>query len=411
MIPPKTVANVHKKYQALRTDLNERTRRHWAASEAMVLGHGGIAAVHKATGIAVSTIRTGLRELQTETVSATKQGVRQRVRRIGGGRKELVKHDPGIIPALESLVEPFTRGDPMSPLRWTCKTTRTLAEELRSQKHEISHTKVCGLLHDMGYTLQANRKTKEGPSHPDRNAQFQYINDSAKKELAAGEPVISVDSKKRELVGDFKNPGREWRPKGQPREVSLHDFATEELGKVAPHGIYLLNRNKGWVTVGIDHDTAEFAVASISKWWQRKGSKAYPNARKLTITADCGGSNGYKNRLWKYELQEFANRTGLVVKVHHFPPGTSKWNKIEHQLFSFISMNWRGRPLFTHATIVNLIASTRTKTGLEVDCVLDTNKYPAGKKVSDEDFEKINLKPDEFHGEWNYTISPQKEKI
>lgn len=408
MIPPETVETIRRKYEAIKDDFNERARRHWAASEAMVLGYGGITAVHKATGIAISTIRAGLRELKTfSKASGIKQDAK-RIRKKGGGRKKLTEHDPGLIAALNSLVEPFTRGDPMSPLRWTCKSTRTLAKELCKQKHEVSHTKVDTLLHEMGYTLQGNKKADEESSHPDRNAQFGHINNSVKKELAAGEPVVSVDSKKKELVGNFKNQGREWRPKGQPEEVSMHDFAIKGIGKVAPHGIYDLKLDEGWVTVGIDHDTAEFAVGSISKWWQDKGCKRYPNAKRLTITADCGGSNGYRNRLWKYRLQRFANKTGLVIQVHHFPPGTSKWNKIEHKLFSFISRNWRGRPLLSHAVIVNMIASTRTNTGLTVDCVLDTGKYPTGKKVPDDDFKKINIKYDEFHGEWNYTISPQK---
>jgi len=410
MIAPKTVATIRMKYEALNTDFNERTRRHWAASEAMVLGYGGITAVHKATGIAISTIRIGLRELQTTaTPSDIKQEVKH-VRKNGGGRKKLTEHDSEIIPVLNSLIEPFTRGDPMSPLRWTCKSTRTLAKKLCNQKHKISHSKVCDLLHGMGYTLQANKKTRGDSNHPDRNAQFEYINNSVKKEQVAGEPVVSVDTKKKELIGDFKNPGREWRPKGQPEKVRIHDFPLKGLGKVTPHGIYDLKLDRGWVTVGIDHDTAEFAVESISKWWQKSGCRAYPNARKLTITADCGGSNGYKNKLWKYKLQKFANKTGLTIHVHHFPPGTSKWNKIEHRLFSFISQNWRGRPLLNHAVIVNMIASTRTNTGMKVDCVLDAKKYPTGKKVSGEDFKKINIKYDKFHGEWNYAISPQKKK-
>lgn len=408
MVPQETIEIVQRKYNAIKPELDERARRHWAASEAMVLGHGGITAVHKATGIAISTIRIGLSELQ-KPINASAEGKKRRIRREGGGRKKIIDSDITLINDLENLIEPHTRGDPESPLRWTCKSTRNLAEELNRKGHNISHVTVSNLLHNLGYSLQSNRKTKDGASHPDRNAQFEYINNSVRKEIAAGESVISVDSKKKELVGDFKNPGREWRPKGEPEEVRVHDFPIKNLGKVTPYGIYELERNHGWVMVGIDHDTAEFAVSSIRKWWQKKGHERYPHIKKLTITADCGGSNGYKNRLWKHELQKFANTTGLAVQVHHLPPGTSKWNKIEHKLFSFISQNWRGRPLLSRTMIINMIASTKTKTGLKVDCVLDTNTYPTGKKVSEEDLKKINIKHDKFHGEWNYTIYPQNE--
>lgn len=395
---------IKKKFEALAPVLNEKTRRLVLGAEARAIGFGGVSLVSKATGIARNTISRGMRELDSpETIE------KDRIRKPGAGRKRLVEKDRALKPDLDKLVEPTTRGDPESPLHWTTQSTRKLAEALKSMGHKISHFTVAALLHSMGYSLQVNKKTKEGASHPDRNAQFGYINDSVKKQLAAGKPVISVDSKKKELVGDFKNPGREWRPKGQPRRVRIHDFPIKGLGKVTPYGIYELKRNEGWVSVGIDHDTAEFAVESITRWWQRKGCKAYPNARELTITADCGGSNGYRNKLWKYGLQRFANETGLIIRVHHFPPGTSKWNKIEHQLFSFITQNWRGRPLLTHAMIVNMIASTRTSTGLKVDCILDTGKYPTGRKVSDEEFEKINIKYDKFHGEWNYIICPQTD--
>ncbi len=408
MVPQETIEIIRRKYNAIRPDLDERARRHWAASEAMVLGYGGITTVHKATSIAISTIRIGLSELQ-KPINAPADRKKRRIRGEGGGRKKIIDSDITLINDLENLIEPHTRGDPESPLHWTCKSTRNLAEELNRKGHNTSHVTVGNLLHNMGYSLQSNRKTKDGASHPDRNAQFEYINNSVRKEVAADESVISVDSKKKELVGDFKNPGREWRPKGEPEGVRMHDFPIKDLGKVTPYGIYELERNHGWVTVGIDHDTAEFAVSTIRKWWQKKGCGRYSHTKKLTITADCGGSNGYKNKLWKHELQKFANTTGLAVQVHHFPPGTSKWNKIEHKLFSFISQNWRGRPLLSHTMIINMIASTKTKTGLKVDCVLDTRTYPTGKKVSEEDLKRINIKHDKFHGEWNYTIYPQND--
>ena len=403
MISPEIVSTIEIKYKKLKPNLNERVRRHWAASEAMALGYGGISAVYKATNIAISTIRIGIRELEKSNENLDQNQIRKK----GGGRKKATEHNPEIISILDTLIKPFSRGDPMSPLRWTCKSTRNLADEVCKQGYEISHNTLCQVLHEMGYSLQANKKTSEGKSHPDRNAQFENINSSAEKELAAGNPFVSVDSKKKEAVGNFKNNGREWRQKGDPRKTKMHDFPEKKKGKVAPHGLYDGNLNNGWVTLGIDHDTAEFAVGSISKWWYKKGCKVYPNAKKLTITADCGGSNGYKNRLWKYVLQKFANKTGLVIQVHHFPPGTSKWNKIEHKLFSFITQNWRATPLTSRAMIVNMIRSTTTRTGLKVDCVIDTKKYPTGKKVSDEEFKKINIKYSEFHGEWNYIISPQ----
>jgi len=405
IIPQETISIIQRKYEIMKSNLNEQTRRLWAATEAIGLGYGGISAVHKATRIAISTIRIGLNEIKNGNIDS------ECIRRKGGGRKKITEHDPEIIQALEKLIEPFTRGDPESLLLWTCKSTRILAEELCHQNHKISHNKVYELLSKRGYSLQSNKKTKEGSSHSDRNAQFEYINNSVKKEIFLGEPAISVDSKKKELVGNFKNPGREWRPKGQPREVMMHDFPIKSLGKVIPHGIYEIDRNVGWVTLGIDHDTAEFAVASIWKWWNMNKSRTYSDAKKLTITVDCGGSNGYRNRLWKYELQKFSNKTGLIIQVHHLPPGTSKWNKIEHRLFSFISQNWKGRPHLTHATIINTISSTKTKTGLKVDCVLDIEKYPTGKKISDDDFNKINIQRHEFHGEWNYNIYPQNMKF
>ena len=394
---------IGRKFESLAPALNEKAWRLALGAEARAIGHGGISLVSKATGVTRNTISRGMKELESPEIVGS-----SRIREVGAGRKRLVEKDTTLREDLDRMIEPTTRGDPESPLRWTTKSTRNLADALRTKGHRISHFTVMCLLHEAGYSLQSNNKTREGSSHPDRNAQFRHINDSARKEMAAGRPIISVDSKKKELVGDFKNPGRDWLPKGQPTEVRIHDFTIKELGKVVPYGVYDLKLDDGWITVGIDHDTAEFAVETISKWWQNKGCRTYPDTRKLTITADCGGSNGYRNRLWKYELQRFANRTGLTIQVHHFPPGTSKWNKIEHRLFSFISMNWRGRPLLTHAVIINMISSTHTNTGLKVDCVMDAKKYPTGLKVTDQDYDKINTKPDQFHGEWNYTIHPQK---
>jgi hypothetical protein len=308
---------------------------------------------------------------------------------------------------LEKLVEPVTRGDPESPLRWTSKSLRRLSAELGKQGYPASHTLVSHLLHEAGYSLQANRKTREGANHPDRDAQFKHINRRVRGQLRRNEPAISVDTKKKELIGDFKNSGREWRPRGEPEEVRVHDFLDKRLGKAIPYGVYDLGRNTGWVSVGVDHDTASFAVNTIRRWWKSMGKKAYPQARSLLITADSGGSNGTRVRLWKWELQRFADETGLTIHVCHLPPGTSKWNKIEHRLFSFISQNWRGRPLLTHATIVNLIGRTKTQTGLTVRCVLDRRKYPKEVKIRDEQMRTIRLKPDRFHGEWNYAINPQ----
>lgn len=397
-------ADIRQRYEILSPTLNERSRRLWAASEAQAIGHGGIAAVRRATGLSYPTIARGISDLRSPSAANT-----SRTRRPGGGRKAAEIVDPTLKAALERLVEPVSRGDPESPLRWTSKGTRLLASELGSQGHQVSHTVIAGLLHEMGYSLQANRKTKEGSSHPDRNAQFEHINARVEAQLAAGAPAISVDTKKKELVGDFKNAGRDWRPKGEPEKVRVHDFEIKELGKVAPYGVYDIARSEGWVSVGVDHDTASFAVATIERWWKRLGRKAYPKARSLVITADGGGSNGSRVRLWKWELQQFADRSGLTISVCHLPPGTSKWNKIEHRLFSFISQNWRGKPLLTHATIVNLIGSTRTTTGLTVHCELDKNTYPKGVVVSDEQVAQIQLKPDDFHGEWNYEIRPRAE--
>ena len=396
---------IWKRYQLLSPTLNERTRRQWAGAEARAIGRGGIGIVRRATGLSYPTITRGIKELSAPSEAGT-----TRTRRPGGGRKPAEIVDPRLKEALERLVEPVSRGDPESPLRWSSKGTRKLARELQCEGHEVSHTVIAGLLHELGYSLQANRKTKEGSRHPDRSAQFEHINAHVQAQLAAGEPAISVDTKKKELVGDFKNAGREWCPKGEPEKVRVHDFEIKELGKVAPYGVYDLARNVGWVSVGIDHDTAAFAVATIATWWKRLGRKAYPKAQSLVITADGGGSNGSRVRLWKWELQKFADRSGLKISVCHLPPGTSKWNKIEHRLFSFISQNWRGKPLLTHATIVNLIAATRTTTGLKVHCVLDENAYPKGVEVSDEQVAQIQIERDPFHGEWNYVIRPRMKR-
>jgi len=392
---------VRERFAALAPYLDERLRRLVAAAEAKALGRGGAAAVARATGVSRRAIALGLKELQEAPAVAP-----ERVRRPGGGRKRLVDIDAALQRDLEALLAPYSRGDPQSPLRWTCKSVRQLAAELQGQGHGISHTVVAELLQQMGYSLQGNRKTLEGSAHPDRNGQFEHINQRVEAAQAGGQPVISVDTKKKELVGDFKNSGREWRPKGQPEAVRVHDFVIPELGRAAPYGVYDLTDNTGWVNVGIDHDTAAFAVESIRRWWLAMGRPRYPAATQLLITADGGGSNGYRVRLWKQQLQELANQTGLAISVCHFPPGTSKWNKIEHRLFSFITQNWRGKPLVSHEVIVQLIAATRTATGLQVRCELDTNTYPQGVKVSDQEMAQLNLTRDEFHGEWNYTLAP-----
>jgi len=394
---------IAEKFRALAGELNERQRRLWAATEARAAGRGGIAATARATGIAVDTIRKGIAEL--ESGARLDPG---RVRRPGGGRKPLTEIDSTLLADIERLVDRDCRGDPESLLRWTSKSVRNLAEALRLMGHRVHYTSVAKLLRGSGYSLQANRKSREGASHPDRDAQFHHIDQIAKAAVAAGQPVISVDTKKKELVGDFKNSGREWRPQGEPELVRVHDFKDKELGKAIPHGVYDLACDEGWVTVGIDHDTAQFAVNSIRSWWQHLGRARYPDATALTITADCGGSNGNRTRLWKVELQKLADETGLEIQVCHFPPGTSKWNKIEHRLFSFITMNWRGKPLVSLETIVNLIAATTTRTGLEVYARLDTGFYPDKIRVPDAEFKAINLyRHDEFHPEWNYTIKPR----
>ena len=393
------------RYDILERYLNERQRRLYAAVEAKVLGHGGIKRVWKATGVARCSILAGLKELKQEA----QEGEVVRVRRAGAGRKKLVEQYPGVREALDRLVRPVTRGDPESLLRWTCKSLTQLARALNAQGHTISHTSVGSLLKEMGYSLQGNRKTLEGTSDPDRNAQFEYINKKAEAALIAGQPVISVDTKKKEMVGQYKNAGKEWRPEGEPEKVKVYDFVDEKLGRANPYGVYDLANNIGWVSVGTDHDTASFAVSTIRQWWSAMGKATYPEAKELMIMADGGGSNGSRVRLWKLELQRLADELKLTIRVSHFPPGTSKWNKIEHRLFSHISMNWRGQPLVSHEVIVNLIAATTTNKGLKVYAGLDSNLYQTGIKVTDREFSAINLVRDDFHGEWNYAINPSTE--
>ncbi|HJZ15444.1 MAG TPA: ISAzo13 family transposase [Stellaceae bacterium] len=397
-------AAIRLRYEALGPILDERGRRRFAAAEALAAGHGGVTAVARITGVARSTIDRGLAELRGDAAPAAAP---ERVRRKGGGRRPLVVTDPSLLPDLKELVEPTTRGDPMAPLLWTAKSLRHLAAGLGDLGHRVCHNVVADLLRAMGYSLQANRKTLEGTSHPDRDAQFGYLNAQVTEALAAGEPAISVDTKKKELVGDFKNGGREYRPKGQPEPVRVHDFLIPELGRAAPYGVYDIADNAGWVSLGIDHDTASFAVNAIRRWWQAMGRARYPQATRLVVTADCGGSNGARVRLWKRELQALANELGIAITVCHLPPGTSKWNKIEHRLFSFITQNWRGRPLVSYQTIVQLIAATTTDAGLKVQCEIDPNTYPAGVRVSDAEMDAIIIQRHEFHGDWNYTISPQ----
>ena len=391
------------KFEVLARVLDERTRRLVAAAEAEALGFGGVTAVAHASGLSRGTVIRGMAELKTTPKPARDQ----RIRRRGAGRKRTVDQDATLQRDLESLVEPVTRGDPESALRWTCKSVRQLAAQLNRMGHKTSHRMVAEILHGMDYSLQANRKTLEGSSHPDRDAQFRHISDKIREFQADRQPVISVDTKKKELVGDFKNNGRELRPKGDPEKVRVHDFVIPELGRAAPYGVYDVTQNAGWVSVGVDHDTAAFAAQSIRRWWESMGAAAYPNAGQLLITADSGGSNGARVRLWKLELQKLADETGLEISICHLPPGTSKWNKIEHRLFSFISQNWRGKPLVSHQVIVNLIAATTTKTGLRVRAEVDPAKYPKGVKVSDKDVAAIRIERDTFHGEWNYTILPR----
>jgi len=402
-----TEQDVRRKYEALSPLMDERMRRCWAGVEADVIGEGGIAIVERATGMSRTTIRAGRDEARAGLQGADLV----QVRRTGGGRPRLEEEDPGLMTELESLVDPVTRGDPESPLRWTSKSTRKLAAELTERGKSISPQKVGQLLFSLGYRLNAAQKTLEGTNHPDRNEQFEFINDRVEAYQARSAPVISVDTKKKELVGDFKNAGREWQPMGEPVAVRVHDFIDPELGKAIPYGVYDLGRNEGWVNVGIDHDTPEFAVTSIARWWSQMGRKVYPNASELLITADAGGSNGYRSRLFKIELQKFADRTGLSIGVSHFPPGTSKWNRIEHRLFCHITENWRGRPLLDHETVVQLIGATRTTTGLRVKAKLDRRSYPTGQKVTDAQMREVHLIEEDFHGDWNYTIVPRTKEF
>jgi transposase len=398
---------IESKYASLKPVLDERARRLWAAVEARSIGRGGISRVSEATGLSRVTIRAGLKEIGHPHPAWAGEADAGRIRRPGGGRKPLVDQDTRLLATLESLVDPVTRGDPMSPLRWTCKSAAKLAEGLRSRGHAVSERTVNRLLHDLGYSLQSNRKTIEGRQHPDRDAQFQYINRRVKAFQGQGQPVVSVDTKKKELVGSYRNGGREWQPEGQPEEVKVHDFIDKGLGKAIPYGVYDMAANAGWVSVGVDHDTAEFAVESLRRWWRNMGVRANPRAKRLLITADGGGSNGSRCRLWKVELQKFADETGLSISVCHFPPGTSKWNKIEHRMFCHITENWRGRPLVSREVVVNLIGHTTTRTGLSIRSELDENSYPTGREVTAEQLESLSIRKDKFHGDWNYTILPK----
>ncbi len=395
------------KYEALAPVMDERTLRLWAGAEARSIGWGGISVVARATGLSRITVTAGLAELGLPIGTEGGAPALPRIRRPGGGRKLRTQEDPGLLTALEALIEPTTRGDPMSPLRWTCKSLRILAVELTSQGHQVSHQTVSELLTRLRYSQQGNRKTREGDDHPDRNAQFEHINARTTHYLKAGEPAISVDTKKKELIGDFKNAGREWQPEGEPEKVRTHDFIDPVLGKAIPYGVYDLANNEGWVNVGTDHDTPEFAVASIRRWWQMMGRKAFPDAASLLVMADAGGSNGYRPRLWKSELQRLANDLGLQIEVCHFPPGTSKWNKIEHRMFCHITQNWRGRPLVSEEVIVHLIGATTTRKGLRIQAAMDKRKFPLGIEVSKERMSGLNITKNKFHGEWNYTFSPQ----
>jgi DDE family transposase len=409
MQDPASAQQISTKYRALEPLMDERLRRHWAASEAQAYGWGGVRAVSRAIGMSPNTIRRGLEEL-LDRQAHPEAPVDVRIRQPGGGRKALIEVDPDLLDALEHLVDPVTRGDPESPLRWTCKSTTQLAKALTRQGHSLSPRTVGRLLNDAGYSLQSNRKTLEGGSHPDRNAQFENISRTVRRFQSAGQPVISVDTKKKELVGAFKNAGREWRPKGEPEVVKVYDFIDPKLGKAIPYGVYDLSSNQGWVSVGVDHDTARFAVEAIRRWWQKMGSERYPSARKLLITADGGGSNGSRCRLWKVALSDLATQLGLSIQVCHFPPGTSKWNKIEHRMFCHITQNWRGKPLVSHDIIINLIANTSTKNGLKILAAMDEGSYPTGVEVPDKELKAVKIKRAAFHGDWNYTILPTRRK-
>lgn len=401
-----SLAELTEKFHSVWPLLDERTRRIMAASEAMAFGYGGVSLVRRACGLSRKAISKGVRDI--EVGFAPSEG---RIRRPGSGRKPITVSDPRLMETLEEMIDQQTRGDPESPLKWICKSTRTIAEELGRQKHPVSHVKVAQILHELDYSLQSNRKTEEGRDHPDRDAQFRHIGAAVKRCLARGNPVISVDTKKKELIGNYHNAGQQWLPAKQPKTVRGHDFPTPDVPRAYPYGIYDIGRNTGFVNVGTDHDTGAFAVASIRGWWHHEGKRLYPDVATILITADGGGSNGWRLRLWKRELQKFADETGLPISVCHFPPGTSKWNKIEHRLFSFISSNWRGEPLRDYETVINLIAKTTTAKGLKVICRLDRRKYPIGRKVTNIEMKQINLKPNKFHGEWNYVISPIAPRI
>jgi len=404
-----TIKRMEVVYRSLASVLNERTRRQWAAAEAQAYGWGGLRAVRTATGMSVNTIRKGLEDLAEREVDPTRETT-ERVRKEGGGRKCHTERDPGLSAALEQLIDPMTRGDPQSPLRWTCKSTTQLAVTLTNQGHPVSASTVGRLLRAAGYSLQSNRKSKEGTAHPDRNAQFEHLDTQVQDFQQRGQPAISVDTKKKELIGEFRTPGREWQPCGEPIEVLIHDFIDQDLGKAIPYGVYDLAENQGWVSVGIDHDTAQFATETIRRWWHQMGCHCHQRARELLITADGGGSNGTRCRLWKVALQDLATDLGLPIHVCHFPPGTSKWNKIEHRMFCHITQNWRGRPLISHDVIVNLIAATSTQQGLKIKAELDAGCYPTGIKVSDAELAAVNLKRADFHGDWNYHILPACRK-
>jgi len=396
------IANIKSKYERLGPFLNERAHRMWCAIEAEALGYGGVTAVQLATNVTRKTIHKGLNELKLEKIVEP-----ERLRRKGGGRKRATENDPTLLKDLDELIEPATRGDPENPLRWSAKSTIKLTDELNKKGHIVTQPTIYNILKDQNYSLKANKKTKEGKAdHPDRDAQFYHISEKVKEFQKHNNPVLSVDTKKKENIGNFKNNGEEWMPKGEWEEVNTHDFPDKELGKAAPYGIYDMTRNEGWVNVGISHDTAEFAVNSIRTYWNNVGKQNYENCTEIMVTADCGGSNSYKTRLWKFELQKLANEIGKSITVCHFPPGTSKWNKIEHRMFSFISQNWRGRPLVSLQTIVELIGNTKTKTGLKIYTSIDKNHYETGIKISDEEFESINIERSKFQGNWNYTIRP-----
>ncbi len=407
MLDSEVEVTIQDKYEQLSPYLNETSLRLWAAVEALSLGHGGITSVARATGLSRTTIHAGIKELEFSKSEGFNVEGYGAIRRQGGGRKSVSENDPTLLEDLERLVEPGSRGDPESPLRWTTKSTTKLAKELQAMGHQVSQRTVCRLLWELGYSLQSNRKTHEGTNHADRDAQFQQINQTVKTFSERQQPVISVDAKKKELIGEYKQRGVEWEPQGTPTGVKMHDFADKQLGKVIPYGVYDINANQGWVSVGVDHDTAELAVATIRQWWQQMGQPLYPEATELLITADCGGSNSYRTRLWKWELQQLATELGLTLHICHFPPGTSKWNKIEHRLFCQITQNWRGRPLVSREVVVNLIANTTTTTGLKVMAALDEGSYPIGIEISDEQFQSINIERNDFHGEWNYKILPQ----